>query len=78
MVDNINMMDNMVENTKWVGKMVDDTKASTFALTCLIFVIFFTRAKFLENEIYTEKKRVNYDKIHRKLPIFALLQQNTQ
>ena len=35
----------------------------------LIFVIFFTQAKFLENKIYTEK-RVNYDKIHRKLPIF--------
>ena len=30
---------------------------------------FFTRSKFLENKIYTEK-RVNYNKIHRKLPIF--------
>ena len=38
---------------------------------------FFTQAKFLENKIYTEK-RVNYDKIHRKLPTFALLRQNTQ
>ena len=38
----------------------------------LIFVIFFTRAKFLENKIYT-KKRVNYDKIHRKLLIFCVI-----
>ena len=37
----------------------------------LIFVIFFTQAKFLENKIYTEK-RVNYDKLHSKLPIFRL------
>ena len=49
----------------------------------LIFVIFFTRAKFLENKIYTEKARklrqntqkiANflrcYGKIHSKLPIF--------
>ena len=28
----------------------------------LIFVIFFTQSKFLENKIYTEK-RVNYDKL---------------
>ena len=34
----------------------------------LIFVISFTRAKFLENKIYTEK-RVNYDK--------RILQQNS-
>ena len=40
--------------------------------TYLIFVIFFTEAKFLENKIYTEK-RVNYDKIHRKLPIFCVI-----
>ena len=38
----------------------------------LIFVIFFTRAKLLENKIYT-KKRVNYDKIHSKLPIFCVI-----
>ena len=29
--------------------------------TYLIFVIFFTQARFLENKIYTEE-RVNYDK----------------
>ena len=39
--------------------------------TYLIFVIFFTQAKFLENKYYTEK-RVNYDKIHSKLPIFRV------
>ena len=32
---------------------------------------FFTQAKFLENKIYTEK-RVNYDKLHSKLPIFRV------
>ena len=49
----------------------------------LIFVIFFTRAKFLENKIYTEKTRKlrqntqkianilrYYGKIHSKLAIF--------
>ena len=38
----------------------------------LIFVIFFTRAKFLEKKL-TPKKRVNYDKIHSKLPIFCVI-----
>ena len=32
---------------------------------------FFTQAKFLDNRIYTEK-RVNYDKLHSKLPIFCV------
>ena len=32
---------------------------------------FFTQAKFLENKIYTEK-RVNYDKLHSKLPILRI------
>ena len=53
--------------------------------TYLIFVIFFTRAKFLENKIYTEKTRKlrqniqkianfmrYYGKIHNKLPIFRV------
>jgi len=39
--------------------------------TYLIFVIFLTEAKFLENKIYTEK-RVNYDKLHSKLPILCV------
>merc|ERR1712155_17756 len=51
----------------------------------LIFVIFFTRTKFLENKIYTEKTRKlrqntqkianflrYYDKIHSKLTIFRV------
>ena len=51
----------------------------------LIFVIFFTRAKFLENKIYTEKTRKlrqntqkianflrYYGKIHSKLPILRV------
>ena len=33
---------------------------------------FITEANFLENKIYT-KKRVNYDKIHSKLPIFCVI-----
>ena len=40
-------------------------------VTYLLFVIFITQTKFLENEIYTEK-RVNYDKLHSKLPILRL------
>ena len=40
-------------------------------LPYLIFVIFFTQAKFLENKIYTEK-RVNFDKLHSKLPILRV------
>ena len=55
------------------------------AVAYLVFVIFFTRAKFLENKIYTEKTRKlrqntqliakflrYYGKIHSKLPIFHL------
>ena len=51
----------------------------------LIFVVFFTRTKFLENKIYTEKTRKlrqntqkianflrYYGKIHSKLPIFCV------
>ena len=40
-------------------------------MTYDIFVIFFTQAKFLENKIYTEK-RINYDKLHSKLPILCI------
>ena len=44
----------------------------------LIFVIFFTQAKFLEIKIYTEKTHKLHSKLpivrklHSKLPIFAL------
>ena len=40
-------------------------------LSYLIFVIFFTRAKFLENKIYTEKHHFSR-KICRKCQFFAL------
>ena len=43
----------------------------------LIFVIFLTRAKFLENKIYTEKTR-KLRQNTQKIAIFALLRQNTQ
>ena len=44
----------------------------------LIFVIFLHGQNFWRIK-FTPKKRVNDDKMHRKLPIFfALLQQNTQ
>ena len=43
----------------------------------LIFVIFLHKQNFWRIK-FTPKKRVNYDKIHRKLPIFVLLRQNTQ
>ena len=56
-----------------------------YYLPYLIFVIFFTRVKFLENKIYTEKTRKlrqntqkianflrYYGKIHSKLPIFRV------
>ena len=43
----------------------------TISMPYLIFVIFFTQAKLLENKIYTEK-RVNYDKLHSKLPILRV------
>ena len=42
-------------------------------ITYLIFVTFFTQAKFLGNKIYTEKTRKLYAKIHRKLPIFCVI-----
>ena len=56
-----------------------------YFISYLIFVIFFTQAKFLENKIYTEKTRTlrqntqkiaiflrYYAKIHSKLPIFRV------
>ena len=38
----------------------------------LIFVIFLHRQNFWKIK-FTPKKRVNYDKIHRKLPIFCVI-----
>ena len=40
--------------------------------TYLIFVIFFTQAKFLENKIYTEIYTVYCQFTHSKLPIFRV------
>ena len=48
--------------TRWDGD--DDEEEEEDLYAYLIFVIFFTRAKFLENKIYTKKTRK--------------LQQNTQ
>ena len=39
---------------------------------------FFTRAKFLENKIYTEKSRKLRQNTQKIASFFALLQQNTQ
>ena len=44
----------------------------------LIFVIFFKRAKFLENKIYTEKTRKLRQNTQKIANFFALLRQNTQ
>ena len=52
-----------------VGKKVLSVVAWCEHTSYLSF--FFTQAKFLENKIYTEK-RVNYDKLHSKLPIFCV------
>ena len=46
--------------------------------TYLIFVIFFTRAKFLENKIYTEKTRKLRQNTQKIANFFALLRQNTR
>ena len=47
----------------------------TSSLECLLGIPhichFFTKIKFLENKIYTEK-RINYDKFHSKLPILRV------
>ena len=67
------------------GNWKDINAAPLCMCAYLIFVICFTRAKFLENKIYTEKthklrqntqKIANflhyYGKIHSKLPIFRV------
>merc|ERR1712004_951781 len=50
---------------------IKNTQQCIDRVSYLIFVIFFTQAKFLESKIYTEK-RVNYDKLHSKLPILCI------
>ena len=44
--------------TRWGENDIDDDEKSEQVLAYLIFVIFFTRAKFLDNEIYTEKRQL--------------------
>ena len=47
-------------------------RAIDINIAYLIFVIFFTLAKFLENKIYT-KKTHKLRQIHSKLPIFCII-----
>merc|ERR1712012_226502 len=46
------------------------------ATAYLIFVFFLHRQNFWRIK-FTPKKRVNYDKIHRKLPIFCVITANS-
>ena len=46
--------------------------------TYLIFVNFFTQAKFLESKIYTKKTRKLRQNTQKIANFFALLRQNTQ
>ena len=58
-----------------VHKVVEPgSKYLCFRSSYLILVIFFTRAKFLENKIYNEKTRKYTVNCH----FFTALQQNTQ
>ena len=59
------------ESEKLKLKNNHDMKDNDVSRSYLIFVIFFKQSKFLENKIYT-KKRVNYDKLHSKLPILRV------
>ena len=59
------------------GWTVDHTLQERIEDAYLIFVIFLHEQNFWRIK-FTPKKHVYYDKIHRKLPIFALLRQNTQ
>ena len=45
---------------------------SIYVCAYLIFVIFLHEQNFWRMK-FTPKKRVNYDKIHRKLPIFSII-----
>ena len=60
-------------STSWKTKALSRLpKAQQLVVRCIPHIChFFTQAKFLENEIYTEK-RVNYDKLHSKLPILRV------
>ena len=43
------------QSRELLAGLVEDETGQTRLIAYLIFVIFFTRAKFLENKIYTEK-----------------------
>ena len=50
---------------------MDSDKPKVYGDTSITDGLVFTQAKFLENKIYTEK-RIKYDKLHSKLPIFRV------
>ena len=54
------------------GGFLKDILSGLLKFAYLIFVIVFTRAKFLENKIYTEKKR-KLRQNTQKLPIFCVI-----
>ena len=56
----------------------NDVDAGDYHEAHLIFVIFFTQAKFLENKIYTEKTHKLRQNTQEIANFFALLRQNTQ
>ena len=63
----LNIVENSPKPSQYSGNCFGN-----FCYAYLIFIIFFTWAKFLENKI-TPKKHVNYDKIHSKLTIFCVI-----
>ena len=70
----ISFSDGQSSAMRWVGS----------GTAYLIFVIFFTQAKFLKNKIYTEKRRFLpisanlHRNLHSKLPIYTVNCQFTQ
>ena len=55
---------------KWVMRATEVGRLNMFSY--LIFVIFLHKQNFWRIK-FTPKKRANYDKIHRKLPIFCVI-----
>ena len=55
------LVENLAEIVVFVYIIVFFSMSLSWSFSYLIFVIFFTQARFLENKIYTEE-RVNYDK----------------
>ena len=70
-----------VEKSEVLDVMAGSVKRAEAPLSSqpyLIFVVFFTRTKFLENKIYTEKTRKLRQNTQKIANFFALLRQNTQ